>query len=305
MPEIIDTVETAFREKGRGNVEMPPKPGIHTRPDAFIHAMPAYIKTTGAAGMKWIAGYPENTERGLPYISGLLILNDPDTGFPLAVMDAAWITAMRTAAATAVAAKYMCRPEAKSLAVLGCGVQGRSNADALVAVLKGLDQIYAYDIRPSVVDLFCREQRAKHNLRCTICASPEEAVRAAEVIVTAGPILRHPSPVIVLEWIRPGSFVCTLDFDSYVTAQVFQAADLFATDDVDQLRYYQKSGYFTGVPSDAVDLGKVVAAGSSIRKKASDVVIAANLGLALEDVAVGHEVLRRARAKQAGTILPL
>ena len=135
MPEIIDTVEAAFREKGHGDVEMPPKPGIHTRADAFIHAMPAYIKKTRAAGVKWIAGYPENTARGLPYISGLLILNDPDTGLPLAVMDAAWITAMRTAAATAVAAKYLSRPDVKSLAILGCGVQGKSNTDALMSVL--------------------------------------------------------------------------------------------------------------------------------------------------------------------------
>ena len=305
MSEIIDTVETAFREKGRGNVEMPPKPGIHTRTDAFIHAMPAYIKTTGAAGVKWIAGYPENTARGLPYISGLLIVNDPETGLPLAVMDAAWITAMRTAAATAVAAKYLSRPDVKSLAVLGCGVQGRSNTDALMLVFSGLNHVYAYDIRAAAASAFGQHLREKHNVTCTICASPEEAVRSADVVVTAGPILRRPSPVIVREWIRQGAFVCTLDFDSYVTAQVFQSADLFATDDVEQLHYYQKAGYFTGVPADAIDLGKVVAAGLSARKQASDIIIAANLGLAVEDVAVGQQVLVRAKAKHIGTILPL
>jgi len=305
MPEIMDTVETAFREKGRGHVEMPPKPGIHTRTDAFIHAMPAYIRTTGAAGMKWIAGYPENAERGLPYISGLLILNDPETGFPLAVMDAAWITAMRTAAATAVAAKYMSRPGVKSLAILGCGVQGKSNTDALQSALPTLDHIYAYDIRATAAERFCQEMRAKHQVRCTSCASPEEAVRAADVIVTAGPILQHPSPVIVPAWIRRGAFICTLDFDSYVRAEVFRSADLFATDDVEQLRYYQKVGYFNGVPSDALDLGEVVAAGKPVRRSASDVIIAANLGLALEDVALGHEVLMRAKARQIGTKLPL
>jgi ornithine cyclodeaminase/alanine dehydrogenase len=284
---------------------MPPKPGIHTRPDAFIHAMPAYIKTTGAAGMKWIAGYPENTDRGLPYISGLLILNDPETGFPIAVMDAAWITAMRTAAATAVAAKYLCRPDVKSMAILGCGVQGTSNTDALMSVLSGLNHIYAYDIRSAAASVFGQQMHEKYNVQCTICKSPEEAVRAADVIVTAGPILRYPTPVIVLEWIRQGAFVCTLDFDSYVSAQVFQSADLFSTDDVEQLRYYQKAGYFNGVPSDALDLGKVVAAGLPTRRKASDIVISANLGLALEDVAVGQEVLRRAKTKQIGTVLPL
>ena len=104
MSEIIAALEEMFFDKGQGRVEMPPKPGIHPRPDCFIHAMPAYIPRLGSAGMKWVSGYPENLSRGLPYISGLLILNDPDTGIPTCVMDCTWITAMRTGAATAVAA---------------------------------------------------------------------------------------------------------------------------------------------------------------------------------------------------------
>ena len=96
-----------FKEKGKKMVEMPPKPGIHTRPDAFIHAMPAYISNLNAAGMKWVSGYPENYKKNLPYIAGLLILNDIETGIPICVMDCTWITAMRTGAATALAAKYL------------------------------------------------------------------------------------------------------------------------------------------------------------------------------------------------------
>ena len=109
MTEIIDALETMFKEKGEGRVEMPPKPGIHTRKDAFIHAMPAYIPRLESAGLKWVSGYPENQKKGLPYITGLLILNDPETGIPLAIMDATWITAKRTGAATALAAKYLAR----------------------------------------------------------------------------------------------------------------------------------------------------------------------------------------------------
>ena len=105
MPTIIALLEGAFKEKGLGRVEMPPKPGIHTQPDAFIHAMPAYIPSLRSAGLKWVSGYPGNKERGLPYITGLLILNDPETGLPLAIMDCTWITGARTGAATAVAAR--------------------------------------------------------------------------------------------------------------------------------------------------------------------------------------------------------
>ena len=97
MGEIIEALDAMFLEKGNGKVEMPPKPGIHTQPDAFIHAMPAYIPSLGSAGMKWVSGYPANQEKGLPYISGLLILNNPENGIPICVMDCAWVTAMRTA----------------------------------------------------------------------------------------------------------------------------------------------------------------------------------------------------------------
>ncbi len=134
--QIVGWVEEALRLKGLGKTEMPPKPGIHTRPDAFIHAMPAYLPDLKAAGMKWVSGYPDNFKKGLPYISGLLILNDPETGIPIAVMDCTWITAMRTGAVTAVAAKYLARPDASVIGIIGCGVQGRSNLEALAAALK-------------------------------------------------------------------------------------------------------------------------------------------------------------------------
>jgi len=87
MRETIEALEQMFKEKGEGRVEMPPKPGIHPRQDAFIHAMPAYIPSMESAGIKWVSGYPQNKDKALPYITGLLILNDPETGIPTAVMD--------------------------------------------------------------------------------------------------------------------------------------------------------------------------------------------------------------------------
>src|SRR2546426_3429602 len=151
MKAIIERLEIAFGEKGRGRVEMPPKPGIHPGPpgnDNFIHAMPASVPALGAAGVKWVSGFPGNQGRGLPYITGLLILNDPETGIPRAVMDATWVTAMRTGAATAVAVRYLARRGAASFGVLGCGVQARTNLEAVAAVLPSLKEGRAYDIHP-------------------------------------------------------------------------------------------------------------------------------------------------------------
>ena len=89
--EVIEILDAAFRAKRAGDVEMPPKIGVHPRDDAFIHAMPAYLSSSDAVGLKWVAGYPGNPARGLPYVSGLLILNDVETGLPSSVMDCTWI----------------------------------------------------------------------------------------------------------------------------------------------------------------------------------------------------------------------
>jgi len=136
MAEITTALEHVFREKGEGRVEMPPKIGIHTMPDAFLHAMPAAIPGQKAAGMKWVGGYPDNGQRGLPYITGLLILNDPETGIPLAIMDATWITAQRTGAATALAAKYLARPASATVGIVAASDLPRRNSSRLMGVVR-------------------------------------------------------------------------------------------------------------------------------------------------------------------------
>ena len=99
--------------------------------------------------MKWVSGYPGNQAKGLPYISGLLILNDPETGVPLSIMDCTWITGKRKGAATAVAAKYLARPDSHTVGIVACGVQGRSNLEALACLFK-IGKVRAYDLYPEI-----------------------------------------------------------------------------------------------------------------------------------------------------------
>ena len=305
MSEIIDAVEDAFRQKGLGKVEVPPKPGIHTQPDAFIHAMPAYIPKLCAAGMKWVAGYPENYKRGLPYISGLLIMNDPETGFPLCVMDCTWITAKRTGAATAVAAKYLARKDSRCLGILGCGVQGRSNLEALKVVFPEIDLVKAYDIVPENLSCYIDEMQAQFDLKVMGVDSPRDAVVDSDIIVTAGPILKNPNPVIEAEWLKLGSFSCPIDFDSYFKPEAFSVVDKLYTDDLVQQDYYKKVGYFQETPEVQGDLGDVVVGHKPARQNDSERVISINLGLALEDVAVGIKTYQKAIEKGIGQELPL
>jgi ornithine cyclodeaminase/alanine dehydrogenase len=304
MMEIIDALEVMFREKGQGRVEMPPKPGIHTRPDAFIHAMPAYIPKLESAGIKWVSGYPANQSKGLPYISGLLILNDPDTGLPLAVMDASWITAMRTGAATAVAAKYLARPQSSSVGIIACGVQGRSNLEALACLFK-IDTVMAFDVYPQVAEKYAAEMRAKLGIPIEVVTTAEAAVRDMDIVVTSGPILKSPNPVIPADWLKPGGFASPVDFDSYWQGSALAQADKLATDDRQQMEYYRQEGYFKSTPVPYADLGEILAGKAPGREREEERTISINLGLALDDMATAILIYKRAFDMGIGLKLPL
>jgi ornithine cyclodeaminase/alanine dehydrogenase len=304
MPEIIEALEVAFGEHGEGNVEMPPKPGVHSRPDAFIHAMPAYIPALHSVGIKWVSAYPENHKRGLPYISGLLILNDDETGLPLAVMDCTWITGMRTGAATALAARYLARPDSATVGILGCGIQGRTNLEALKALLP-LKRVLAYDSVPENAERYAREVHDRWELEASVAREPREAVTGCDIVVTAGPILRVPHATIRAGWMDAGAFASLVDFDSYWSGEALRETDKFCTDDVPQLEHYRSIGYFRDIPPVYASLGELVTGRKPGRESPRERTMTCNLGLALDDMATAPIVYRRAVERGLGTWLSL
>jgi len=302
--EIISRLEMMFGEKGNGRVEMPPKPAIHTNGDAFLHAMPAFIPKIQSAGMKWVGGYPENFKQGLPYISGLLVLNDTVTGIPYAVMDCTWITAIRTAAATALTARYLARPGSETLAILGCGVQGRYNLETLKEIFQ-LSKVKAYDISEETARSYQTEMNSRFDLDIEIAGSPEKAVKDADIIVTAGPFLMNPAPVIEFDWIKTGAFVCPLDLDSYVKPEVFLKSDFVCTDDLVQFEHFRANGLFKSCPENIADLGDVISGRIEGRKHEDDIISSINIGIALEDMAVAPIVYQKAMENKTGVWLDL
>ncbi len=304
MAEIIDAVEAGFREHGEGRVEMPPKPGVHPRPDSFLHAMPAWIPALHSVGLKWVSGYPENQQRGEPYIMGLLLLNDEETGRPLAVMDCTWITAQRTGAATAVAAKYLARPDSETVGILGCGVQGRSNLEAL-CVLFPLRRVLAYDTAPAVAQRFATEMAASTGLEIACVDSPHDAVVEADLVVTAGPILKEPHASIKAGWLQEGAFASLVDYDTYWDRTALAEVDKLCTDDVRQLEHYRSLGYFQVLPRIYATVGELVAGHKPGRETHRERTMTCNLGLALDDMATAPLVYRRAVERGLGTWLEL
>jgi len=304
MAGIIDSLERMFKEKGRGLTEMPPKPGIHPRPDSFIHAMPAYIPSLESAGLKWVSGFPENQKRNLPYISGLIVLNDPETGVPTCVMDCTWITAQRTGAATAVAAKYLARADSSSAGILACGVQGRSNLEALCCLFE-LKKVKAYDIYPEIAAGFAEEMGNLLDLEIEPVKKPGEAVKGLDIVVTSGPILKNPAPSIEAGWLAEGAFAGLVDFDSYWQGAALAQADKLATDDLEQMAYYRREGYFKATPEPYADLGEIAAGKKPGRQAGEERTISINLGLALDDMATAILVYKKALDKGIGLRLEL
>jgi ornithine cyclodeaminase/alanine dehydrogenase len=305
MPEIIESMEKMFQAKGEGRTEMPPKPGIHPGAgDNFIHAMPASIPDLNSAGIKWVSGFPENPAKGLPYISGLLIFNDVQTGLPLSVMDGVWMTAKRTGAASVISARYLARPESSVMGMLGCGVQGRSHVEAL-KVRFPLEKVMAYDASEDARNQYAEEISAKFELEVVPVQTPQEAVTGCDIVVTAGPMVRPPHATILPGWLDEGAFASLVDYDSYWQPAAMQETDIFCTDDTNQFRAVQQAGYFQGIPDLQADLGELVTGQKPGRQTPAQRTMTANLGLALDDMAVAPLIYQKAKDLGIGTWLEL
>jgi ornithine cyclodeaminase/alanine dehydrogenase len=308
MNEVMEAVDRGFRLKGLGKTEMPPKPGIHTRPHAFIHAMPAYVKEMEVAGLKWVSGYPSNPEKGLPYITGLLILNAPETGIPIAVMDCAWITAMRTGASAGISAKYLARKDCRVAGIMGCGVQARTSLRALVETLPGLLRVQCYDLFPEASRRFIEEMsRMFPVLQMEDSKNPDEMMEGADVVVTAIPIVTEPKPSLRAGMLKKGGLAISLDYDSAWTRAAMRECDKFVSDDIHQLLSTKEEGiYFGGIPENIyADLGDLAAGLKPGRKDPMERIFSMNMGIAVDDMVTARLVYEWAKVKGAGTRLPL
>lgn len=290
VTEQLDLVERTYRSLAAGRVELPPKPGVHPRKDSFLHAMPAYLQDDDVVALKWVGGYPANKERGLPYITGLVVVNDAETGLPLAVMDGAEITAARTAAASGVCVRRFAPEGWRRAAILGCGEQGRFHAQLLRAMNPDVE-IRAWDPHPERIERMADFAEG--------AARWEHALAGAEIIVTAGPIVEDPEPPLRPDHLGERWLALPIDFDFYFRPETVAAAQVFLADDVDQFEYYRGQGHFAGWPAPEGNVGEGLG-----RDGSADRVLCCNLGIGALDAAFANVVLERARAEGAGTELP-
>ena len=303
MRKVIDLVELGLSEHGHGRVENPPKPGIHSKPDAFIHAMPAYYRKLGIGGLKWVSGYPSNRALGLPQIAGLMVVNSMETGLPFAVMDCRWITAMRTAAVSAITAKHCVRKGAESLGVVGCGVQGRMTLVAFKEVLPALKTVRVYDVSREAMDRY-KADFERLGVEIAVCDSVKSAVDGMDMILTA--TQRLPEPLVKNEWFKPGCLGFGLEASRAWYGDAILGADKFITDSWNQTVHFHEQGAFPdGLPTLYAELGEIVAGKKKGRHSQRERILAINIGLALEDVIVANHVYELAQERGGAQRLTL
>lgn len=304
MKDAISIVEAVLTEHGLQQFENPPKPGIHTLEGTFIHAMPGFLPRKKAAGMKWVSGYSDNFKFSLPSIMGLIILNDPDTGQPIAVMDGGYITALRTAAVSGVSARYLAAEDAGCVGIVGTGVQGRYHMLSLTEVLPRLQEIKIFDTNQSVLAEFLTAAKAHPSLNITACASAREVIENADVIVTATGHLEER--VYKEQWVKEGALVLPVHTRGW-EQDLLNRVDKLVIDDWEQFNKALggSDGYYAPLPERYAELGEIVVGQKPGRENSAERIINFNFGMAIHDVYMASEVLKRARTKGIGKMLPL
>ncbi len=301
---LAELTLTAFARQGAA--EMPPKIAIHPRPEAaFVHAMPAHLRSADGdlVGVKWVAGYATNVALGLPGISALVIVNDPTTGIPTAILDGGPITAQRTAAVSGVAIRHFgpAQPRGLDVALIGTGVQGRSHLPVIAHLLPDA-KLHVFDSDGDRAEAFAELARAEPGIaNVTVHAVAREAVEPAAVVISAASFGRaEDSQSMTNAWLRPDATVVPIDYATYCAAEVARDAALFLVDQREQYLATREGGAFEGYPDPAATLGEAIVAGTP---RPSGRVVLTHLGVGLADLVFSDAIVRSAIAMGRGTVL--
>jgi ornithine cyclodeaminase/alanine dehydrogenase-like protein (mu-crystallin family) len=311
LPERLDLADQTLRGLA-GPADLPPKIAVHPRPaGSFGHAMPAFLPgptgdgTADLLGMKWVLGFGSNAALGLPAIHGLLLLNDPLTGIPTAILDAGPITAQRTAAVSGVAIRAFAPPvvgRPPRAALIGAGVQGGSHVPVIGHVLPGVE-LAIFDRDPDRASALAATARHTDGFAAAeVAASAHDAVDGADVVVTVAAFVPPPErQVMTNDWLAPQALVVPVDYATYCSASVARDAALFLVDHAEQFLANREAGNFDGYPDPSAMIGEALAAGLG---RPDGRVVTTHLGTGLADVVFGDAIVANATARGLGTILP-
>ncbi len=301
MHEAIDAVERAFGQFAKGAVKMPPRSTIMLeRYDGSVSLMPSYLEETGALATKIISIYPQNPKRGLPTTVAWIVVNDPETGMIEALLDGTYLTAIRTGAVTGVAARYLAPKDSRVAAVIGCGVQGRTQSWA-VAETRSLDLIKVFDLSEESMKRFVEDMGPRLGIDVVAAETGADAVRDADIVVTA---TTSSKPVIRRDWLGDAVHVSAIgafypDYRELDTATVREAKLVVDSreavmEEAGDILIPIREGAVTGNHIYA-ELGELVLGRKEGRTPEDGLTVFKSVGIAIQDSSVASLVLKKWR----------
>ncbi len=311
MKEAIHAVEEAFRAKGFGKTQMPPKSYVFfEKYHGDFRVMPAYLENLDAAGVKIVNAHPNNPKKfGLPTVMATIILLDPKTGMPLAIMDGTAITNFRTGAAGAVAAKYLARKNSKILAFVGAGIQARTQLIAIKSLFEA-EEIRVEDISRKNAERYAKEMGKEIGVKIDVYDSTEKTVNGADIVVTTTPSRK---PLVMDEWISKGTHINAIGADApgkqELDPKILQRAKV-VVDDIQQAIHSGEVNVPLAQGEIAradiyCDLGEIVTGKKSGRTSKNEVTVFDSTGLAVQDIATDWVVYKKAIKMKVGMKIDL
>ena len=305
--EVTDAVESAFRMKGLGHAQMPPKQYLFMKKyNGDVRTMPAYLEETDVVAVKVVNSHPENRKHGLPTVMATIILVDPRTGAPVAIMGGTWITALRTGAAGAVAAKYLARSNPKTVGVVGAGTQARTQIMGLQSVFKTIEEVRVWDLNEKAAAKYAEEMAVKYS-QSSVCSvkSIEKTVQGADIIVTATPSRK---PLVSAEWVNEGTQINCVGADAPGKQELDPAILVKSKIVVDDWSQSCHGGEINVPLSKGIirredvwgDICEIVAGLKQGRTSPEEITVFTSTGLAIQDAATANIAYRKALKQKIG-----
>lgn len=313
MRSFIEIEEKHFRLYDQGKVILPQKVvlDLGERERGRINALTGYVGgDIDVCGIKWVAGFPKNPHKyHIPRANAFIILNDSSTGVPLAVMDGTYISAMRTGAVTGIGAKHLARKDSNIVAMIGCGVQSRTQLLAIQAVLSSISEVRCFDIHMETAQSFVEEMHEKTGLNTNTAATAKDALVGADIIVT---VTVADEPIVKDKFIKEGCLIVHVGSYQEEEEEVIYNSDKIVVDEWDSV-YHRKTPilarmYIEGKLKDSdiyANLGEIVNGKKPGRENERERIFLLPIGMGSEDVIAAYKVYQIAQEKGLGQQLKL
>lgn len=313
MASLVQIEEEHFRLYNESQIILPPKVvlDLGERKRGRINALPAYVGgDIDVCGIKWVASFPHNPQRyRIPRANAFIILNDSHTGVPLAIMDGTYISAMRTGAVTGVGVKYLARKDSEVVAMIGCGVQARTQLLAIKAVLSRITEVRCYDVNNKTSEAYAEDMAQRTELQTKAVSSVEEAVTGADVIVT---VTVADEPLVKNKFMKKGSLFVHVGSYQEEEDEVVFSSDKIICDDWQSVLHRRTpilaKMYEQGKLKDSdiyANLGEIVNKKKAGRESDTERIFFLPIGMGSEDVIAAYKIYKRAREKGLGQPLKI